>query len=114
MRSFLKKQVYLLLFTIIHSFFSVYLRFRKAYHATVDRIISIIYHHHRSPELIKKDVKNLDKLPQHMSIVLDLNEHEDGAGLEQLVNDVGEVAAWCACVGIPMLSVYERTGICHK
>lgn len=33
-----------------------------------------------------------------------------GAGLEALVDEVAEVAAWCACTGIPMLSVYERTG----
>jgi dehydrodolichyl diphosphate syntase complex subunit NUS1 len=33
-----------------------------------------------------------------------------GAGLEALVDEVAEVAAWCACVGIPKLSVYERTG----
>ena len=34
----------------------------------------------------------------------------DGAGLEALLDEVAEVAAWCACVGIPVLSVYERTG----
>lgn len=34
-----------------------------------------------------------------------------GAGLEVLVDEVAEIAAWCACVGIPMLSVYEKTGM---
>lgn len=33
-----------------------------------------------------------------------------GAGLEALVDEVAEVAAWCACVGIPLLSIYERSG----
>lgn len=33
-----------------------------------------------------------------------------GASLEVLVDEAAEIAAWCACVGIPMLSVYERTG----
>jgi dehydrodolichyl diphosphate syntase complex subunit NUS1 len=32
-------------------------------------------------------------------------------GLEALVDEVAEIAAWCACVGIPTLSVYERTGM---
>jgi hypothetical protein len=26
------------------------------------------------------------------------------------MDEVAEIAAWCACVGIPMLSVYEKTG----
>lgn len=33
-----------------------------------------------------------------------------GAGLEALVDEVAEISAWCACVGIPMLSIYEKTG----
>lgn len=33
-----------------------------------------------------------------------------GAGLETLVDEVAELAAWCACAGIPMLSIYEKTG----
>lgn len=33
-----------------------------------------------------------------------------GAGLEALIDEVAEIAAWCACARIPMLSVYERTG----
>lgn len=33
-----------------------------------------------------------------------------GAGLEALVDEVAEIAAWCACAGIPTLSVYEQTG----
>lgn len=33
-----------------------------------------------------------------------------GAGLDSLINEVSEIAAWCACVGIPMLSVYEQSG----
>lgn len=33
-----------------------------------------------------------------------------GAGLEALVDEVAEIAAWCACTGIPMVSIYEKTG----
>jgi dehydrodolichyl diphosphate syntase complex subunit NUS1 len=33
-----------------------------------------------------------------------------GAGLEALVDEVAEIAAWCTCAGIPMLSVYEQSG----
>lgn len=56
-------------------------------------------------------MKSLARLPQHLSIILKLEDGgRGGAGLEALVDELAEVAAWCACVGIPMLSVYEQTG----
>jgi hypothetical protein len=61
--------------------------------------------------LIKKDVKGLKRLPEHISVILKLEDGvKGGASLEVLVEEVAEIAAWCACVGIQMLSVYERTG----
>lgn len=96
----------------MHAIFSVYIRFRQAYHAVKDRIFAILYYHHRTPELIQKDVKGLSRLPEHLSVVLKLEDGgRGGAGLEALVDEVAEIAAWCACVGIPMLSVYEQSGM---
>ena len=72
----------------------------------------MLYYHHRTPELIKKDVKGLVRLPEHLSVVLHLeDEAGGGAGLDGLVDEVAEVAAWCASAGIGMLSIYERTGM---
>jgi len=95
----------------VHTIFSVYIRIRQAYHAVKDRILAILYYHHRTPELIQKDVKGLSRLPQHLSVVLKLEDGgRGGAGLEALVDEMAEISAWCACVGIPILSVYEQTG----
>lgn len=53
----------------------------------------------------------LERLPEHVSVILNLEDGvRGGAGLEALVDEVAEITAWCACVGIPMLSVYEKTG----
>ena len=115
-RRFLKNQLHAVTFAIIHTIFSVYIRLRQAYHAVKDRILAILYYHHRTPELIQKDVKGLSRLPEHLSVVLKLEDGgRGGAGLEALVDELAEIAAWCACVGIPMLSVYEKTGqlFCH-
>ncbi len=77
-----------------------------------DRILAILYYHHRTPELIQKDVKALSRLPKHLSVMLRLEDGgRGGAALETLVDEVAEIAAWCACVGIPMLSIYEQSGI---
>jgi hypothetical protein len=95
----------------MHTIFSVYIRIRMAYHAVKDRILAILYYHHRTPELIQKDVKGLSRLPKHLSVILKLEDGgRGGAALEALVDEVAEIAAWCACVGIPLLSVYEQRG----
>ena len=110
-RRFLKSQFHLLVYVIIHAFFSLYIRIRQAYHAVVNRIYSVYHHHHRTPELIQQDVKALGRLPKHLSVVLTLEDHgRRGAGLERLVNEAAEIAAWCASAGIPQVSIYEKSG----
>lgn len=110
-RKFLKNQLHAFLFAVIHTIFSIYIRFRQAYHAVRDRMTGVLYYHHRTPELIQKDVKGLKRLPEHLSIILKLEEGGRGdAGIETLIDEVAEVSAWCACAGIPMLSIYEKTG----
>lgn len=113
LRQFIRNQLHLLVFTIIHMIFSVYIRIRQTYHVLVDRMFAILYYHHRAPELIRRDVKELDRIPNHLSVIIELRENEGGtASLEKLLDEVAELSAWCTCVGVPMLSVYEKTGTC--
>ncbi|KAK2806986.1 hypothetical protein FQN51_005789 [Onygenales sp. PD_10] len=108
-RSFIKHKLHYLVYFTIHIFFSIYIRLRQGYHAIVDRVLAILYYHHRTPELIQKDVRGLSQLPQHLSIVLTLGRDEDA--LDVIMDEVAELVAWSSCAGIPMLSVYERTGV---
>lgn len=111
-RPAIRHLIHSLIFAIIHTFFSIYVRIRQSYHAVVDQVLAIIYYHHRTPELIKRDVKNLSKVPKHLSVVLNLPpEGGKKDRLESLVNDACEIAAWSASAGIPYLSIYEKTGI---
>lgn len=110
-RNFLKTQLHILTFTIIHAIFSIYIHTRQAYHAVRDRTYSIFFYHHRDPAMIQRDVKRLSKVPKVLSVILRVEE--DGKGgpeLERLVNEIAEVSAWCASAGIPALNVYEKTG----
>lgn len=110
-RRSLRSGLHILLYTIIHTIFSLYIKFRIAYHAVADRIYSVLYYHHRTPELIERDVKRLSRLPKHLSVILSLEDHRrGGAELERLVNEAADIAAWCASAGIPRLSIYEKTG----
>lgn len=110
-RNFLKAQLHLLVFTIIHAIFSIYIRTRQLYRIVRDRIYSIFFYHHRDPAMIQKDVKRLGKKPKIMSVILKLEDDGKGGGeLERLVNEVAEISAWCASAEIPVLNIYERTG----
>lgn len=110
-RHLIKSTLHVILYNLIQFIFSVYVRFRIAYHNVAYKITSIMYHHHRAPEYIQKDVEGLERIPHHLSTILELDQNDKSpASLESLVNDVCEVAAWSACAGIPMLSIYEKTG----
>ena len=111
LRHFIKTQIHVLVFTVIHTLFSLYIRARQIYHVLLDRLFALLYYHHRAPELIKQDVRGLSRLPEHLSVILELKGEDRGlASLDELMDEVAEISAWCACVGIPMLSVYEKTG----
>ena len=109
-RPFLKTKIHSLLFFLIHLFFGIYIRLRQIYHAVFDRLLAILYYHHRTPEYIRRDVKDLSRLPEHLSVILTLRSEEDG-GLEALIDEVSDLCAWTCAVGVPQLSVYERTGV---
>ncbi|KAL8671170.1 MAG: hypothetical protein Q9168_004323 [Polycauliona sp. 1 TL-2023] len=110
-RMFLKSQLHFAVFTAMHMLFSLYIRLRQAFHIIMDRIFALLYYHHRAPELIRQDIRGLERLPHHLSVILELKQEERGlAGLEKLLDDLAEISAWCAGAGIPMLSVYEKSG----
>lgn len=72
---------------------------------------SVLYYHHATPQYIRRDVGGLDKKPNHLSAILKVEENQRvKADLDRLIEETAELATWCACANIPMLSVYEKTG----
>lgn len=114
-RRFIKNQIHLLIFTIMHGVFSLYIRSRQIWNIICYQASSVLYYHHGTPQYIQKDVMGLQRKPKHLSAVLKLGDHPKGkADLERLIDQTAELATWCACAEIPMLSVYEKTGILKK
>jgi dehydrodolichyl diphosphate syntase complex subunit NUS1 len=108
-RTFLKQQIHRLIYVFIHLCLGFYIRISQTIAAVTDRVLAITYYHHRSPELIARDVKGLSRMPEHLSVLLKLRKREEDA-LQTLMDETAELAAWTTCAGIPVLSVYERTG----
>lgn len=110
-----RQALHVLIYTVVSFIFSVFFRFRRSWRLVKSKVVSLLKYHHRTPEFIQRDTKHLERLPQHLSVILELHEDDEEqgtAGLEGLVNDVCEIAAWTASAGIPFLSIYERTGTC--
>lgn len=108
-RTFFRTLFYKFVLLVIHIFFGLYLRLRYTYNAVLNRSLSILYYHHRTPELIAKDVselKRLNKLPGHISVILPVRDGD----VQRCVDETAEIACWCAAAGIKRLSVYEPTG----
>jgi dehydrodolichyl diphosphate syntase complex subunit NUS1 len=105
--------LHVIIYAVISFLFSVFFRFRRAWRHVKSKIVALLKYHHRTPEFIQRDTRHLERLPKHLSVILQFyegDEDQGSAGLEGLVNDVGEIAAWTAAAGIPFLSVYEKTG----
>ena len=110
LRAFISHRFHYAVLLLFHFFYSIYLRLRLIYHTLANKTYSTVYYHHRTPELIKRDVQNLARLPGHLSVALELENGDKVAGLDTLIDDMAEIIAWCASAGIFTLSVYEKTG----
>lgn len=53
----------------------------------------------------------LNKRPKHLSAILKTEgKHRAKNDLDRLIDETAELATWCACAEIPMLSIYEKSG----
>lgn len=109
-RPFLKQTLHLVIYLTIQFIFGVYIRIRQIRSAVLQKYIAIRHYHHRTPAYIQKDLKNLSRLPEYLSVILRYDSSTDD-GLETLLDEVAELSAWSAAAGIPLLSVYEKSGV---
>ncbi|KAJ9657994.1 hypothetical protein H2198_003963 [Neophaeococcomyces mojaviensis] len=109
-RPFLKQKLYLFFYLAIQFIFGIYIRVRQIASAIFQKFIAVRHYHHRTPAYIQKDLKNLSRSPEHLSVILKFDSSADD-GLETLLDEVAELSAWSASAGISLLSIYEKSGI---
>ncbi|PFH57945.1 hypothetical protein XA68_14353 [Ophiocordyceps unilateralis] len=115
LRRLLRSQLQILVFALLHGIFSLYIRLRQTVNLLTYRVATVLYYHHSTPQYIRRDVVALGRRPNHLSAILKTEPNQRAkANLERLVNETAELATWCACAEIPMLSIYEKTGLLKK
>lgn len=56
----------------------------------------------------------LPRKPTHLSAILRAEiDKRAKADLDRLIDETAELATWTACAEIPMLSIYEKTGMAN-
>ncbi|KAK9473533.1 Decaprenyl diphosphate synthase-like protein [Dipodascopsis tothii] len=95
---------------LFHIVLALYTIFSKHYNLAKNYTMAVAYHHHRTPQLIKNDLKGLSKTPKHVGVVLQYKESEEGGGIEGLIEHIAEIASWSLGASVTTLTIYERTG----
>lgn len=105
-RLLLQSRTYVLVFTILHWLWSLYILVRQTINIVSYRVRSALYYRHVTPEHVRRDIMGLNKRPKHLSAILQMEENH----IERLIDEAAELALWCAFAEISTLSVYEKTG----
>lgn len=108
---FIEHQFFYLILSFLYLILMVSRFWTHEYYRLRLRWINLSSHHNRTPELIRQDVLSLKKIPRHVAAILRLREGEEGGGLDGLLEQTSDLAAWCLGAEIEELTVYERTGV---
>ena len=60
--------------------------------------------------MIKRDIEYLRKMPRHLAIILDERKMKREYDADETLRRATEMATWCACAGISIITIYEATG----
>lgn len=104
----INKAILLTIFFVL----AIYKNFLYLYRRIFLRILTLAYYPSKTPQLIRNDVNKLGKMPKRLSCILDLKDDEDeNGGIDGLINDISELAAWSISAGIMNLTIYEYNGV---
>lgn len=109
-QALLRLMSYMTLLTI-YFWIAVFKNIQVVRHRAVLKVLSLTYYHNRLPSVIREDVNKLTKVPKKLACILTLKDvGDENGGVDGLVADILELAAWLILAGISHLTVYEYTG----
>lgn len=108
---FVTHYVYYLVLLWLFFVISIYKNVQYVYRRMRLKVLNLTYHPSRSPQIIRDDVTRLAKLPRRVAAILDLRDDDDeNGGVDGLISDISDIAAWLVLAGVPHLTIYERAG----
>lgn len=99
---------------LLSAFFvmSIFKNIEFLYHKAHLRFLSLTYYPNKSPRVIRDDVNQFRKIPKRLSCIVSMrSEDDENGGVDGVIADIAELAAWCTSAGIPSLTIYEESGL---
>lgn len=110
--AYLTHYLYYLVLLAVFFVTSIYKNAQYVYRRVRLKVLNLTYHPSNSPHIIRDDVTKLEKLPRRLAAILDLRDDDDeNGGVDGLVGDISQLAAWLVLAGIPHLTIYEHDGV---
>ncbi|KAL6937749.1 hypothetical protein ACO0RG_004271 [Hanseniaspora osmophila] len=79
------------------------------------KIFNLAYNPANTPQLIRRDVNSLSKIPKNLAAILEYKSEEDvGGGVLGLMDGSSDLVAWSLSSGIKHLVLYDYNGILKK
>jgi dehydrodolichyl diphosphate syntase complex subunit NUS1 len=60
--------------------------------------------------MIERDIAALQRVPRHVAVILNQRKSRREYDADEIIRRTVDVAIWCACAGISIVTVYEPTG----
>ena len=113
--STIRKQFDFILLWILQSITIIYLYVIASKNSVVYYLFGLWYDWHSWPwcakYMIEWDVSKLHKIPRHVAVILDQRRMKREYDGDDMVQRATELAVWCGCAGIPVVTIYEPTGM---
>jgi hypothetical protein len=110
----LRRRFDFLLLWVLQTLTGLYLSIVAWKRFVVNTVWGVWYDWHAWPwcgrTMIAKDVGVLGKVPRHVAVILDQKRHVREYDADEMVRRAVDMATWCACAGISIVTFYEPTG----
>ncbi|KAL6940453.1 hypothetical protein ACO0QE_004354 [Hanseniaspora vineae] len=84
-------------------------------HRVKIKIFNLAYNPANTPQLIRRDVNSLSKIPKNLAAILEYKPEEDvGGGILGLMDGSSDLVAWSLSSGIKHLVLYDYNGVLKK
>ncbi|KAH3902692.1 ditrans,polycis-polyprenyl diphosphate synthase SCDLUD_000276 [Saccharomycodes ludwigii] len=106
--SFIFYKVLLAIFFCVYACVRYY---QYTWNRTKIKLFNLAYNPSNTPQLIRRDVIKLNKIPKRLATIIDYRLEEDvGGGINGLVNNATDIIAWTVSSGIKHLILYDYDG----
>lgn len=103
------------LLVVLFIIYGIFRYFQFQYNSLKLKIYNIYYNPSNTPQLIRRDVTQLNKIPKRLAAILEVKPVADvGGGVNGLLNDGSKLICWTVSAGIKHLTLYDYDGLLQK